>query len=114
MAPKYYILILGLAVAHIAAAADLYPITGVPVSSRAERVPLRKNINDLQAIGGAQWFEFLYIIPVIIGFHLKAHMMVIKKNLRDLYIGALKVMQDKKASDPLSYFQMMGMHLVHI
>lgn len=31
-------------------------VTGVPVDPNAKSVPLRKNINDLEAAGGAQWY----------------------------------------------------------
>ncbi|GAO16305.1 hypothetical protein UVI_02016920 [Ustilaginoidea virens] len=46
-------------------------------------VPIRKNVNDLYAKGGPQW---------------------------DLYLQALKALQAKRADDPLSYFQVMGIH----
>lgn len=36
-----------------------YAITGVAVDSRAEGMPLRKDINELQAQGGAQWYVHL-------------------------------------------------------
>jgi hypothetical protein len=43
--------------AAVAAGADgHYPITGVPVDPRAGGVPLRRNIDELEAIGGEQWY----------------------------------------------------------
>lgn len=37
-------------------AQDPYAITGVSVSDPENGVPLRRNINELQAAGGAQWY----------------------------------------------------------
>ncbi|UNI23818.1 Tyrosinase [Purpureocillium takamizusanense] len=64
-------------------AQDPYPITGVPVSDPGNGVPLRRNINELQAAGGAQW---------------------------ELYIRSLLEMQHSNYTDPLSYFQINGIH----
>lgn len=36
--------------------AKAFPVTGVVVDPRAGGVPLRQNINDLQAAGGPQWY----------------------------------------------------------
>ncbi|PNY24311.1 Tyrosinase [Tolypocladium capitatum] len=73
--------VLALATAPFAVAQDPYPVTGVPVGSGVDGVPLRQNINDLQAAGGPAW---------------------------DLYIRALSAMQAAKETDPLSYFQIEG------
>ncbi|PWI69456.1 hypothetical protein PCL_01103 [Purpureocillium lilacinum] len=62
-------------------AQDPYAITGVSVSDPENGVPLRRNINELQAAGGAQW---------------------------DLYIRSLLEMQQDNYTDPLSYFQIKG------
>ncbi|KAJ6783330.1 hypothetical protein PWT90_02565 [Aphanocladium album] len=62
--------------------ADHHLIYGAPVPSQDD-VPLRRNINDLQAAGGPQW---------------------------DLYIQALRAMQDMDSSDDLSYFMTAGIH----
>lgn len=40
----------------VAAAQKPYAITGVPVDA-GSKVPLRKNINELHAAGGAQWYD---------------------------------------------------------
>lgn len=37
------------------AVAEHHPVTGVYVDPRAGSVPLRQNINDLEAEAGAQW-----------------------------------------------------------
>ncbi|CAM1506432.1 Fc.00g060730.m01.CDS01 [Cosmosporella sp. VM-42] len=60
-----------------------YPVTGVFVDSRNGGVPLRQEINTLQAAGGAQW---------------------------DLYIRALRAMYEADPDDPLSFFQVAGIH----
>jgi hypothetical protein len=39
-----------------AAAQGRIPVTGAPVNVGATTVPVRKNINDLQAQGGPQWY----------------------------------------------------------
>ncbi|KAG6016128.1 hypothetical protein E4U43_004173 [Claviceps pusilla] len=70
------------ALAPLRVAAQHFPVTGVKVDAGAD-VPLRLNINDLYSQGGPQW---------------------------DLYLRALKSLQDKDASDPLSYFQVSGIH----
>lgn len=44
-------------------AADPYAITGVSVPQGGEGVPLRLNINDLQAAGGPQWYELAVLAP---------------------------------------------------
>uniref|UniRef100_A0A8H7NEV0 tyrosinase n=1 Tax=Bionectria ochroleuca TaxID=29856 RepID=A0A8H7NEV0_BIOOC len=76
--------------AAVAAGADgHYPITGVPVDPRAGGVPLRRNIDELEAIGGEQWY----------GNH-----------QLDLFIRSLLAMHDAPASDPFSYFQISGIH----
>ncbi|KJZ75523.1 hypothetical protein HIM_04986 [Hirsutella minnesotensis 3608] len=62
-------------------AADPYPITGVATAQGP--VPVRRNINDLQAEAGPQW---------------------------DLYIQALTDMYKVDDSDPLSFFQVAGIH----
>ncbi|KAH7151842.1 tyrosinase [Dactylonectria estremocensis] len=63
-------------------AQDPYPITGFSIAE-GSAVPLRQNINELQAAGGAQW---------------------------DLYIRALADMQSQDSNDPLSFFQVAGIH----
>ncbi|KAK7417453.1 hypothetical protein QQX98_004573 [Neonectria punicea] len=65
-----------------AVAAQTYPITGVKVASGSD-VPIRKNINDLQAAGGPQW---------------------------DLYIRSIIELQKQSASDQGSWFQVAGIH----
>jgi hypothetical protein len=37
------------------AAAEHYAVTGVYVDPRSGSVPIRQNINDLEAAAGAQW-----------------------------------------------------------
>ncbi|PHH76019.1 hypothetical protein CDD80_1884 [Ophiocordyceps camponoti-rufipedis] len=59
------------------------PVTGAPVVRGSEGAPLRRNINDLSAAGGPQW---------------------------NLYLLALRAMQQDNDEDPLSYFQLMGIH----
>ncbi|CAM1501418.1 Fc.00g105800.m01.CDS01 [Cosmosporella sp. VM-42] len=59
-----------------------YPITGVKVEGN-NGVPLRMNINDLQAAGGPQW---------------------------DLYIRSLIRMYKQDSTDTLSFFQIAGIH----
>lgn len=63
------------------AIADHHLIYGAPVSD-ANDIPLRRNINELQAEAGPQW---------------------------DLYVQALRAMQDMQSNDQLSYFQLAGM-----
>lgn len=46
---------MSLAVVPTVADTEAYPITGVPVDPRAGGVPLRREISELEAIGGAQW-----------------------------------------------------------
>ncbi|KAG5932228.1 hypothetical protein E4U53_001424 [Claviceps sorghi] len=74
--------LLAIGLAPSAVAAQHYPVTGVKVDDGAE-IPLRLNVNDLYNQGGPQW---------------------------DLYLRALRSLQDKDASDPLSYFQVSGIH----
>lgn len=62
--------------------ADHHIILGAPVPSD-DYVPARLNINDLQKAGGPSW---------------------------DLYIQALRAMQDMPDGDELSYFQTAGIH----
>ncbi|KJZ68055.1 hypothetical protein HIM_12555 [Hirsutella minnesotensis 3608] len=62
-------------------ASDPFPVIGVQVQSGS--VPVRRNINDLQSEAGPQW---------------------------DLYIQALSSMIGVGPSDPLSYFQIEGIH----
>ncbi|PHH78246.1 hypothetical protein CDD82_3158 [Ophiocordyceps australis] len=62
-----------------------YPIVGFQVSGD---IPLRRNINELQADGGPHW---------------------------DLFIQSLAVMRDADPDDPLSFFQVAGIHgLPHV
>jgi tyrosinase len=58
------------------------PVTGVKVAKGAE-VPLRKNLNSLQAAGGPQW---------------------------DIYLRALADLQSQDAKNQLSFFQIAGIH----
>lgn len=51
---KHVFSMLNQAVISVVVAQKPYAITGVPVDP-AGPVPLRKNINDLEAAGGAQW-----------------------------------------------------------
>lgn len=62
--------------------AQTYPITGVKVAS-GSAVPLRLNINTLQANGGPQW---------------------------DLYIRSLVDLYSQSATNQLSFFQVAGIH----
>ncbi|KAI5463531.1 tyrosinase [Mariannaea sp. PMI_226] len=66
----------------MALAATNYPITGVKVAS-GSAVPLRLNINTLQANGGPMW---------------------------DLYIRSIIDMRSLDATDQLGYFQVAGIH----
>lgn len=66
------------------AQAEHHLIYGAPVPSE-DTVPLRRNINELQSAGGPQW---------------------------DLYIQALKAMQEMGSDDELSYFQLSGKSVV--
>ncbi|ATY59787.1 tyrosinase precursor [Cordyceps militaris] len=63
--------------------ADHHLILGAAVPDGSSGVPLRLNVNDLQAAAGPQW---------------------------DLYIQAIRAMQDMKIEDKLSYFQTAGIH----
>ncbi|KAM4066537.1 tyrosinase [Hirsutella rhossiliensis] len=83
MLAKTLTALVGLGTASLVFAADPYPITGAPVPQNAPGVPLRMNINDLQAAGGPQW---------------------------DLYLRALSDMQSVNYHDTLSYFQISGIH----
>ncbi|KAG6008734.1 hypothetical protein E4U21_003929 [Claviceps maximensis] len=74
------LLVTGLA--PLSVVAQHFPVTGVRVDPGAD-VPSRLNVNSLYSQGGPQW---------------------------DLYLRALKSLQDKDASDPLSYFQVSGIH----
>ncbi|KAF7556469.1 hypothetical protein G7Z17_g1391 [Cylindrodendrum hubeiense] len=71
------------ALAGLSVAQQSYPIVGVKSGVSSTNVPIRKNINDLQAAGGPQW---------------------------DLYIRSLIVLQKTSPSDQLSYFQIAGIH----
>ncbi|KAI5467725.1 hypothetical protein BGZ63DRAFT_345976 [Mariannaea sp. PMI_226] len=73
---------LTLGAASLVSAQVPFPVTGVNVA-QGQAVPLRKNINDLQTNGGPEW---------------------------DLYIRALLEFQKQDANDPLSYFQVAGIH----
>ncbi|KAM4064959.1 tyrosinase [Hirsutella rhossiliensis] len=64
-----------------AVAADPYTITGIKTQSN--NIPIRRNINDLASEAGPQW---------------------------DLYIQALASMQKVDSADPLSFFQVGGIH----
>ncbi|RCI07729.1 hypothetical protein L249_5763 [Ophiocordyceps polyrhachis-furcata BCC 54312] len=75
------ITLLTLAAALQGLAQNFIPVTGVPVNQQA--VPYRRNINDLQAEGGAQW---------------------------SLYNLALLAMQQDSDELLLSYFQISGIH----
>ncbi|KAI9159091.1 Tyrosinase [Paramyrothecium foliicola] len=70
------------ALSTLVAAQTNYPITGFKVA-KGSAVPLRKNINALQAAGGAQW---------------------------DLYIRALVDLYAQDPKNQLSYFQVAGIH----
>ncbi|PHH79246.1 hypothetical protein CDD80_5330 [Ophiocordyceps camponoti-rufipedis] len=61
--------------------ADYYPITGVKVDNGP--LPIRRNIDDLQKENGPQWH---------------------------LYIQALSSMYEMDSDDPLSFFQIAGIH----
>ncbi|PFH60178.1 hypothetical protein XA68_11339 [Ophiocordyceps unilateralis] len=73
---------LGLALL-VLARPDHQPVTGAPVSPHFEGAPLRRDINELSAAGGPQWH---------------------------LYLLALRAMQLDSDDNPLSYFQLMGIH----
>ncbi|PHH87764.1 hypothetical protein CDD83_8442 [Cordyceps sp. RAO-2017] len=82
MAPKLSIALLTLTAALQGAAQNFYPITGARPSQGTLGVPARRNINDLAA-GGPQW---------------------------DLYILALLALYREPDENPLSYFQISGIH----
>lgn len=48
-------ILVALGTAPLVLAADPYPITGAPVPRGTKAVPLRMNINEMQAAGGPQW-----------------------------------------------------------
>ncbi|KAF7545891.1 hypothetical protein G7Z17_g8825 [Cylindrodendrum hubeiense] len=79
---RFSLTALALGAVSLVSAQDSYPITGFPIAE-GSAVPLRKNINELQSAGGAQW---------------------------DLYIRSLYVMHTQDSEDPLSYFQVAGIH----
>ncbi|KAL2755917.1 hypothetical protein ACRALDRAFT_2027571 [Sodiomyces alcalophilus JCM 7366] len=66
-------------------AQSTYPVVGVKSGINIEtgETPARRNINDLHMEAGPEW---------------------------DLLIGALSAMQAANETDPLSYFQIMGIH----
>ncbi|KAK1502932.1 hypothetical protein CTAM01_04921 [Colletotrichum tamarilloi] len=65
--------------------AQQYPIVGVRsgINMRTGEMPIRRNINTIHEEAGPQW---------------------------DLYIRALMAMQDANETDPISYFQVAGIH----
>ncbi|RCI08428.1 hypothetical protein L249_8939 [Ophiocordyceps polyrhachis-furcata BCC 54312] len=65
---------------HGLARPDHQPVTGPPVGPTSKGVPLRRNINEFAAAGGPQW---------------------------DLYLLALRALQQENDEDPLSFFQIM-------
>ncbi|KAI6380930.1 hypothetical protein MCOR25_001455 [Pyricularia grisea] len=74
--------ILAAALLPLACIAQQIPIVGIPPSD-GQAPPPRKNINDLQSQGGPEW---------------------------DLFILGLASLQEQSETDPLSYFQLMGIH----
>ncbi|RDA95138.1 hypothetical protein CP533_1863 [Ophiocordyceps camponoti-saundersi (nom. inval.)] len=62
---------------------DPQPVTGPPVGPRSQGAPLRRNINEFATAAGPQW---------------------------DLYLLALRAMQLENDENPLSYFQIAGIH----
>ncbi|KAH8722111.1 tyrosinase [Ilyonectria robusta] len=75
-------LTVALSAVSLVSAQDPITITGFSISE-GSAVPLRQNINELQSAGGAQW---------------------------DLYLRALAEMQSQDSADPLSFFQVAGIH----
>ncbi|KAL0764557.1 hypothetical protein CaCOL14_012858 [Colletotrichum acutatum] len=65
--------------------AQEYPVVGVTsgVNLRTGEMPIRRDINVIYEEAGPQW---------------------------DLYVGALTAMQDANETDPISYFQVAGIH----
>ncbi|KAG6040061.1 hypothetical protein E4U41_001480 [Claviceps citrina] len=82
MIPSPILGLLAVGLVPLAVTAQHFAITGVKVDARDD-VPVRVNINTLYSQGGPQW---------------------------DIYLRALKSVQDKDAEDPLSYFQVSGIH----
>ncbi|KAI7921042.1 hypothetical protein M0657_006300 [Pyricularia oryzae] len=74
--------ILAVALLPLACMAQQIPIVGIP-SSNGQAPPPRKNINDFHSEGGPEW---------------------------DLFILGLASLQEQSETDPLSYFQLMGIH----
>lgn len=82
MLGNYFLLSVTAALAFLTEVrADHHLIVGAPVPP-GDDVPLRLSVNDLQAAAGPQW---------------------------DLYVQALRAMQDMDSDDKLSYFQTAGM-----
>ncbi|KAF4818077.1 Tyrosinase [Colletotrichum tropicale] len=82
--PFEVILVLLMAVPWTAVGQNL-PVTGVRsgINAQTGEVPARRDINSLYDEGGPQW---------------------------DLYVGALTAMQDANETDPVSFFQIAGIH----
>ncbi|PNY27459.1 Tyrosinase [Tolypocladium capitatum] len=72
-----------LGVVPLALAQGHVPVTGVKVDPKAGGVPLRQNINELEARGGPAW---------------------------DLFIRSLQAMYAMDPTDQLSFFQIAGIH----
>lgn len=56
MLREYVVSFLMLGAVPLVLAQEPYAVTGVQVDSRAGGVPLRMDINELEAQGGAQWY----------------------------------------------------------
>ncbi|KAK2603519.1 hypothetical protein QQS21_004288 [Conoideocrella luteorostrata] len=79
---KHALALFAIGSAPLAVSAKHFVVQGADLPSNRD-VPVRMNVNELYSKGGPQW---------------------------DLYLRALKSLQDKDASDPLSYFQVAGIH----
>ncbi|KAK8014508.1 tyrosinase precursor [Apiospora arundinis] len=82
---SYLVMALANFVVPAVAQGQIVPVTGLAtgINQGTGERPARKNINDLHATGGPAW---------------------------DLYILGLSELQNRSESDPLSYFQIAGIH----
>lgn len=97
------LLALGAALRAVALDQHRHPVTGVPVGNSSAGVPLRKDINHLQAAGGPQWCVAAERCVLGCDAGSDHH-----DTRRDLYLLALLAMQRDGDDDALSYFQLSG------
>ncbi|KAK1970542.1 Di-copper centre-containing protein [Colletotrichum sublineola] len=85
LSPQFIPVFSVLAIVRLTAAAQEIPVVGVRsgINTRTGEVPIRRNINSIYNERGPHW---------------------------DLYVGALTAMQDTNETDPISYFQLAGIH----